>query len=147
MCVLSDFAAYLLEMFLHGIRIGIGHHQSRAFVALGANGAKDIGVFIALVGGLTRPGPFHRPLIGLTVFLADARFILKPDFNAFTRRQVFQACLQGLSEVFLKTSITFWSCFGCCGRALEHVAPKRIHMRVATCITVVALCAASHSHD
>ncbi len=87
--------ADLLKMLLHGLGIGIGHHQGRTFVVLRADRAKDIGALIALIGNLARACAFLSPLIDLRVFLAHACFILEPDFYRRLRRKL----LQGLNQL------------------------------------------------
>ena len=64
-------------MLLHGLGVGIGHHQGCALVQCRADRAEDVGILIALIGDLARVSAFRSPLINLTVLLANPRFILE----------------------------------------------------------------------
>jgi len=65
-------------MFLHGLGVGVGHHQGCALVQCRADRAEDAGILMALIGDLARARAFRNPLINLTVLLANPRFILEP---------------------------------------------------------------------
>jgi hypothetical protein len=77
----SDVAADFLEMELHRLSVGKRQRQRRALALGRTDGAEEIGALVALVGGLSRPRSSPRPLPHEAVFLADARFVLKPDFD------------------------------------------------------------------
>jgi len=49
---LGDVAGYLVEMKLHGFGIGVWHGESRTGSACRTDGAKQIGILVALVGRL-----------------------------------------------------------------------------------------------
>jgi hypothetical protein len=68
----SDF----VDVHLHRLGVGIGQCERRADAARWADGSEQIGVFIPLIGWLTRPRSAPCPLANLAVLLADARFVL-----------------------------------------------------------------------
>ena len=86
---------------LHRFRVGQGQHERRALALRRTNGSEYIGAVVALVGGLSRPRSPPRPLPHEAVLLADAGFVLEPDFDWRSRRQVGQMRLQRRFEVFL----------------------------------------------
>ena len=110
--------ADLVEMQLHGLRVGPWQHERCALALFRADGAEQIRVLIALVGGLTGACAFPRPQAGPSVLLAKPGLILKPDLDWRTGRQVGYMRLKGAFEVFLNASMIRSSCLGCCGRAL-----------------------------
>jgi hypothetical protein len=91
-------------MKLHHGRIGVGQREGRPDAAGRADRAEQIGVVVALVGGLPWPRPAPGPLPNLAVLLADAGLVLKPDFDRRRLRQSFEMSLQRVREVFLKAS-------------------------------------------
>ena len=101
----GDDLADLFKMLLHGLGVGIWHHQGCTLVVLRADRAEDIGVFVALISRLARACAFRSPLVNLAVLLADAGFILKPQFNRLVRGNVFQDIRQFLREVFSKLQL------------------------------------------
>lgn len=101
MRVLCDMARDFIEMELHHFRVDMGERQRGALPPGWTDCAEKIGVCIALIGRLTRPRSTLRPLAHETVLLADAGFVLEPDFNRRSRRQVGQMRLQRRFEVFL----------------------------------------------
>ena len=96
-----DMARDLVDMKLHHRCVGVGERQRRALALRRADRAEEVGVFIALIGGLTRTRSAPRPLPHEAVFLADARFVLEPDFDRRLRRKGGQMRLQRRFEVFL----------------------------------------------
>ena len=78
--------------------------QRRADAAGRADGAEQIGVVIALVGGLPGPRSAPGPLPNLAIFLADAGFVLKPDFDRRRLWQTVEMGLQRARKVFLNAS-------------------------------------------
>ena len=98
---LGDVARDFVEVELHRFGVGIGQRERRADAARRADGAEQIGVVVALIGGLARPRSPLSPLPNLAVLLADARFVLKPDFDRSRRRHVIEMRLQRAWEVFL----------------------------------------------
>lgn len=104
MGALCDMAADLVEVELHGVGVGEGQCERGARAAGGTDGAEEIGVLVALVGGLawTRAAP--GPLPDESVFLADPGFVLEPDFDGPCLAQACQVRLQRAREVFLNAS-------------------------------------------
>ena len=88
-------------MELHHVGVGVGQHEGRPDAAGRADRAEQIGVVIALVGGLAGPRSAPGPLPNLAVLLADAGLVLKPDFDRRRLRQAFKMSLQRAREVFL----------------------------------------------
>ena len=76
MGALGDVARDFVEMKLHRLGVGMGQGERRANAAGSADRSEQIGVFVALIGGLARPRSPLRPLSDPAVFLADAGFIL-----------------------------------------------------------------------
>ena len=97
-------------MHLHRLSVGVGHGERRTDAARRTNGAKQIGVFITLVGRLARPGSPPGPLAHDAVFLADPGFILKPNLDGFAGGNMSEMSLQRRLEVFLNAAIVsaFW---------------------------------------
>ena len=60
-------------MELYRLGVGMGQGERRPDAAGRANRSKQIGVFGALIRGLTRPDSASGPLPNLAVLLADAR--------------------------------------------------------------------------
>lgn len=122
----GDFGGYLVEVELHHLGVGEGQRQGRALAAGGANRAEEIGVLIALVGRLPGPGSASRPLPDQAVLLADARFVLEPDFDRPLFGHVGEMRLQNLAKVFLKAATIRSSCLGWRGRALMWEKPSAL---------------------
>jgi hypothetical protein len=89
---------------LHHVSVGVGQHEGRPDAAGRADRAEQIGVVIALVGGLPWPRPASGPLPDKAVLLADTGLVLKPDFDRRRLRQSVEMSLQRVREVFLKAS-------------------------------------------
>jgi hypothetical protein len=83
---LCDMARYFLDVELHHPGVDAREGQRGALAPGRADRAKEIGVFVALVSGLTRSRSSPRPLPDKAVLLADARFVLEPDFDRCLRR-------------------------------------------------------------
>ncbi len=77
----GDMAGYLIKMKLHGAGVGIRQGQRCAGSACRTDGAKEIGVLIALVGRLAGSGPASGPLADEAILLADPSLVLEPDFK------------------------------------------------------------------
>ena len=120
----GDGAGYLLKVKLHGVSVGKGQRQACADAAHGADGAKQIGALVALIGGLRGPRSAPRPLSHAAVLLADARFVLEPDLDAFAARYAAEMRREDAREVFLKAAMVSPSCFGCLGRPLTCENPR-----------------------
>ena len=89
---LGDTTGDFFEMELHGLGVGEGQGKRGPDAAGGTNGAEQIGVVVALIGGLARPRPALCPLPDLAVLLADAGLVLEPDLD---RRRLRQAVEMG----------------------------------------------------
>ena len=98
MGAVGDVARDFVEVELHHVGVGIGQRQRRPDAAGGADGAEQIGVVIALVGGLPGPRSAPGPLPNLAIFLADAGFVLKPDFDRRRLGQGVEMSLQRARE-------------------------------------------------
>ena len=96
-----DMTRDFIEVKLHHVRIGEGQRQRRAFALGRTNRAEEIGVLVALIGGLARPRAAFRPLPHEAVLLSDARLVLKPDFDGRFLRQMGKVRFQSRCEVFL----------------------------------------------
>jgi hypothetical protein len=96
---LGDIARDFVEVKLHHVGVGIGQGEGRPDAAGGANRAEQIGVVVALVGGLPGSRSAPGPLPNLAVLLADAGLVLKPDFDRRRLRQAFEMSLQRARKV------------------------------------------------
>ena len=105
-CSYGQFAVAqdFVEVELHHVSVGVGQHEGRPDAAGRADRAEQIGVVVALVGGLPWPRSAPSPLPNLAVLLADAGLVFKPDFNRRCLRQAVEMSLQRVREVFLKAS-------------------------------------------
>ena len=105
-----DAMGDFVDVHLHRLGVGVGQRQGRADAARWADGAKEIGVFITLVGGLTRSRSAPCPLANLAVLLADARFVLEPNLDRFALWNVGEMRVQRSREVFLNAAMVsgFW---------------------------------------
>jgi hypothetical protein len=101
---LGDVARDFVEMKLHHGRIGVGQREGRPDAAGRADRAEQIGVVIALVGGLPWPRPASGPLQDKAVLLADTGLVFKPDFDRRRLGQAVDMSVQHAREVFLKAS-------------------------------------------
>ena len=99
MGALGDVARDFVEVELHHVSVGVGQHEGRPDAPRWADRAEQIGVVIALVGGLPWPRPAPGPLPNLAVLLADAGLVFKPDFNRRCLRQAVEMSLQRVREV------------------------------------------------
>ena len=99
-------------MKLHHVGVGIGQRKGRADPSGWADRAEQIGVVIALVGGLPWPRSTPGPLPNLPILLADPGLILKPYLDRRRLRQAFEMRFQREREVFLNASTILSSCAG-----------------------------------
>ena len=76
-----DQSADLFEMGLHRRGVAPGHDQAGRFALLGADRPEDVGGLGALVVRRAGSCTTTRPAPGQLVLLADAGFILEPDFE------------------------------------------------------------------
>lgn len=85
MNILVDLATDLSQMLLHRPAIAHRHDDRRRLFLQRADRAEDVGRGIPLILWCHRAGASWRPQPGQWVFLADARFILEPDFDFLPR--------------------------------------------------------------
>ena len=97
---LGDVTRDFVEVELHRLGVSIGQGERRADAAGWTDGAEQIGVVIALVGGLARPRSALGPLSDLAVLLADASLVLEPNFDRRRFRQAVEMSAQRAREVF-----------------------------------------------
>ena len=100
----GDITRDFVEVELHHVSVGVRQREGRSDAASRADCAEQIGVVIALVGGLPRPRSAPGPLPNLAVLLADAGLVLKPDFDRRRLGDAIEMSLQRVREVFLKAS-------------------------------------------
>ena len=101
---LGDVARDFVEVELHHVSVGVGQHEGRPDAAGRADRAEQIGVVIALVGGLYGPRSTPGPLADDAVLLADPGFVLEPDFDRRRLGDSIEMSLQRAREVFLNAS-------------------------------------------
>ena len=104
MGALGDVARDFVEVELHHVSVGVGQREGRSDAPRRADRAEQIGVVVALVGGLPWPRSAPGPLPNLAVLLADAGLVFKPDFDRRRLGQAVEMSLQRAREVFLKAS-------------------------------------------
>lgn len=105
MCASCDRAANLAEVTLHGMSIGGGHHDRSAGTACGADGPKQIGALITLIGGLARSCAFSGPNPRPGILLPEPHFVLKPELDWRAFGDVLERFFQFEIEIFLNDSI------------------------------------------
>ena len=67
-CARCDTARDFVEVELHRLGVGVGQGERRADAVGGADGAEQVGVVVALIGGLARPGSASGPLTAKPFF-------------------------------------------------------------------------------
>jgi hypothetical protein len=108
----GDGERYLREMQRHGLGIAEGQDQTGALAEFRADRTEDVGRFRPLVLRCRWPRPAPGPAPRDLVLLADARFVLEPDFYGRAAREGgFDLCQCGGKAPFLKSSIaySFWA--------------------------------------
>src|SRR6201996_8032278 len=98
-CALGDVARDFVEVELHHVGVGIGKRQGRSDAPRWADRAEQIGVVIALIGGLSGSRSAPGPLADEAVLLADPGFVLEPDFDRRRLGQPFEMSFQRAREV------------------------------------------------
>ena len=73
---LGYLARDIVEVKLHHVGISIGQRQRRSHASRRADRAEQIGVVVALIGGLSWSRSAPGPLADEAVLLADSGFIL-----------------------------------------------------------------------
>lgn len=116
-CALCDMARYLVDVDLHGERVGEWQGERVALAVRRADSAEQVGVLVALVGWLARTRSTSGPLTDEAVLLTDAGIVLEPYLYRRTARQTGKMGAQRAREVFLYASMIPASCLGCRGRA------------------------------
>ena len=81
-----DLGADLHEMFVHGLRGGVGHDHGGPDGALGADRSEDVGGDMPVVANHPGAGADRRPDVGVAAFLTYASLILEPDFDRSPER-------------------------------------------------------------
>jgi hypothetical protein len=87
---LGDVARDFVEVKLHHVGVGVGQREGGADAPRWADRAEQIGVVIALIGGLARSRSALGPLPNLPVLLADPGLVRKPDLDRRRLRQAFE---------------------------------------------------------
>jgi hypothetical protein len=81
-------AGDFVEMKLHGLGVGEGERQGGTGAAGRADGTKQVGALVALVGRLAGPCSAPCPLPHKAVLLADAGLVLEPDLDRLVPGQM-----------------------------------------------------------
>ena len=91
---------------MEGHSFGVGYRQDEGCrgAALRTDGTEDVGPFVALIARGARPRSALGPDPGQCALLADARFILEPDFDGLLFGMVGELRRDSRSEVFLNAS-------------------------------------------
>ena len=122
---LRHLAADLLEMQVHRLGVGIRQDQGRADIPKRTDGAKYVGPFASLIA---RPGwtaAALGPNASQCALLADAGFVLPPEFNRFFARMLGDRGFDQIGEVFLCASCAAGSCCGWRGSTDKRRNPSR----------------------
>ncbi len=114
----GNVATDLVEMHLHGARVGEGEHEGGTLSPERADRTEQVGIGVSLIGGQAWPCPPLRPNAHTPVLLSQPGLVLEPDLDPLGLRQAGYVGCQRAGKVFLNASITGPSCLGCCGRAL-----------------------------
>ena len=99
-------------MKLHAGGADERQHQAGSLAARRADRPEQPGILVALVSRLAWSRAAPGPLADDAVLLADAGFVLKPDLDRLSLRQVADMGTQDVGEVFLNASMTAGSCPG-----------------------------------
>jgi hypothetical protein len=100
----GDGARDFVEVKLHHVGVGMGKRQGRSDAPCWTDRSEQIGVVVALVGGLPWPRSAPGPLPNLAVLLADAGLVFKPYFHRRRLGDAFQMSPERAWEVFLNPS-------------------------------------------
>jgi hypothetical protein len=96
----SDFR----QMGVHRLGITPGQNQADALALLRTDRTEDIGPFGALIARCAGPGSAPGPAARDLVLLADAGFVLEPEFDLYARFETLSDRFDLGREVFLKAS-------------------------------------------
>ena len=112
----ADAFADFGQMLVHGVDTDDRHDQGGADAACRADGAEQVGPGEPPVAPDARTRAALGPDPGQRALLANAGFILKPDFDRPAGKLLRDCGARQLSEVFLKASCASRSLCGCTGR-------------------------------
>jgi len=104
----------------HGFAVGDRKDKGCGDAALRANGAKDVRPFVTLIARSAWAGPAPGPDAGQCALLANARFVLEPDFDRLVLGALREPCGEPLGEVFLNASWAPSSLSGWRGRTVSR---------------------------
>jgi hypothetical protein len=112
----GDAAGDFREVGVH--RLGVDGRQDQPCrgATCGADGPEDVGPLVAGIAGCAGSGAAPGPDAGERALLANARFILKPEFERPAPRGLGDRRRYRFGEVFLNAACAPGSLFGCCGR-------------------------------
>ncbi len=96
---------YFREVQAHCRRVAPGQNESGPLSLFGTDRAKEIGRSCALVAWSGWPGSAFCPAPRDLVLLADAGFVLKPDFYPLAARRAASDLRHEGGEFFLKVSM------------------------------------------
>src|ERR1700730_6025519 len=125
MTVCCNIATDLGEMQVHGLAIRHGEDEGCSDISCGTDGTEQIGPALALIARSPRPAAALGPDACQRALLADAGFVLPPQFDqlvAYVRRD---AGSDQIGEVFLCASWSAISCSGHRGRTDRRRKPQR----------------------
>ena len=88
------------KMQLHGFGVRVWQHDRSTYAACRADCAEQVGVFVTLISRLAGTRAFAGPDAGAAILLADACFVLPPNFDTLFTRQPGQMGFQRDGEVF-----------------------------------------------
>ena len=125
MAVGRDDASDLGEVQVHRLGVGLGQDERGAEIARGTDRAEQIGPIVALIARRAWPAAALGPDAGQRPLLADARFVLPPQFDRLALRMRRDAGRDQIGEVFLCASWAAPSCSGQCGRTDMRRKPRR----------------------
>ena len=112
----ADAFADFGQMFVHGADTDDRHDQGGAGAARRADGAEQVGQGEPPVALDARTRAALGPDAGQRALLANAGFILKPDFDRPAHKLLRDCGARQLGEVFLKASCASRSPCSCRGR-------------------------------
>ena len=91
-------------MQVHGLEADVRHDQGCADPSRRANGTEQIGPGEAAITLDARAGSPFGPDAGQRVLLADARFILEPNFDGPAGKRLWDRGVGEGSEIFLRNN-------------------------------------------
>src|ERR1700730_16962570 len=112
----ADASADFSQVFVHGLDADCRHDQRGTGAARRADGAEEVGPGEPPVALDPRARAAPGPDAGQRALMADAGFILKPDFNRPAGKLRRDRGARQLGDVFLKASCASRSVCGCIGR-------------------------------